>query len=192
MDELAGVGVLFTDDRGRRTFYPYGFLGRGYLIDEQLERRIIRVLSVGQAAFLLSVVGALFLGVPAIFLDAAGAIALDSLPPLFLPVACAIFLAHCLWYARATARLTRGLTVCSGRLSFREAMRQNAAQLPWPLLLPFCVFTVWLVATELSALLEAGGELSLSRAVFILYKVLLAGYAAYLAWLKLRDHKGRG
>ena len=100
-------GIFKTDSEGRFLFYPWGVLGKGYVLpDDSKKQEVRQFVSLWYKVSL-----------PAIIVVGAGIgwIFTLGLLPLLLP-----------WYFFTMARLLRGLATTSTRLTLRESYTNSA------------------------------------------------------------------
>ncbi len=105
-DALA-AGVIKTDPEGKLLFYPWGFLGRGYVLpDESKKQKVRKFLNLWYKVSLLAIIG--------IGAGLGWAFTVVLLPFVFS------------WYYFKTSQLLRGLSTTSTRLTLRESYTSSA------------------------------------------------------------------
>ena len=100
-------GFFKTDSKGKSSFYPWGFLGKGYILPDAKTKQ--KVLGIITYYFISSLI--LMLGV-GVFWDWLFALAL--LPIFFM------------WYYFTYSKLTKELLVTNSGLSLRESFKNSA------------------------------------------------------------------
>jgi len=126
----------FEERDGRRIFYPYGVLSRGFILAD--DRKHVQVRRFVKRYLLIAAV-ALFL--PCVTVGP-GFAAL-TVPPMLL------------WYTLAVRRLTRGLPFAQERLALLDSIRQHARRYTlsdlWTLEITFLLFVVvglWILVAQ--------------------------------------------
>jgi hypothetical protein len=100
-------GVFKTDPKGNSIFYPWGFLGKGYVLpDAKTKQKISSVI----ANYVMASV--IFMLVVGIYWDWLYAFALV---PIFF-----------IWYYFTYSKLTKNLPVTNSRLTLRESFKNSA------------------------------------------------------------------
>jgi hypothetical protein len=138
-------GVFKTDPKGNSIFYPWGFLGKGYILpDAKTKQKILNVIA---NYFIISFIFLLGVGV---YWDWLYALAL--LPIFFI------------WYYFTYSKLTKNLLVTNSRLSLRESLKNSANSYKiitlWAMFaasLVFLLFFLVLLTSKKTGLIEFAG-----------------------------------
>lgn len=116
--------IFKTDAKGRSIFYPWGVLGKGYILSNEPRKQQIRRFI--KFYYMVSLPSIIAVGI------LLGWIISVALLPIFF-----------FWYFFATARLLRGLPVAGGRLSLSESYQSSAQAYAitylWFMLIFFCI-----------------------------------------------------
>lgn len=153
------------DAQGRQLFFPWGALGRGYVVPSETEHaRLLEILSRMTKVGMVGVILLVSLVRP------------RSLALLILPPTC---LAHHLWVRRTT----RGWPPTEERLSMRESFAAQAIAVGWPLLWALLLGSLLFVVAGIYLLIVRPDEWSTSVAAILFFGVCSAAYS-WMIWLR--------
>jgi len=138
-------GIFKTNSKGNSFFYPWGFLGKGYILpDAKTKQKILNVIA---NYYIISFIFLLGVGV---YWDWLYALAL--LPIFFM------------WYYLTYSKLTKKLLVTNSRLNLRESFKNSANSHKmitlWAMFtasLAFLLFFLVLLTSKKTGLIEFAG-----------------------------------
>jgi hypothetical protein len=157
-DALTSAAFKTAAD-GRRLFYPYGILGRGYILPsdteyEKLQRSYKTVVVIG-------------------FVIIISAVFLFSIPLLMLPLLVGFIIGYMLW-ARARCR---NLEQASEKLTYGEALKNETIHLSLGLLWFFEVLSILLILWGVVILIAEPSQWLLAVGLIVLFTVIAIVYA---------------
>lgn len=173
IDVFANTGIT-QDEEGRSLWYPWGVLGRGFVLPADRKPRVQRFLLAYQ--------------VTSIILTAPLAMQIvhGGLPALAACVAVA--LGSIVWYYVHSSRLTSDLAATPSKLTLTKSFADFGRRLGLPVCAAFSIMCLALAPVVLLSTSSGGTSLISIGGFFLLAGV--GAFYAYIAWLVVQD-RGR-